>query len=178
MAVPQNSGPDGLIASLRRAWFLRRLRGDDEEPPPGAVPRLNLRQRRMIRVVLAHPDQNWTLAVICYTFLLMPITVRELGEKLSAAGLASVVWVNGKRCLVISELGTAEFPSILALYRSQAPLAVLLRSGPKAAGVRWWLRHRDRVWRRARKRELARRGGGGRGDSERGDGPGPGGLLR
>lgn len=171
MAAPRDSGPDGFFASLRRAWFLRRLRGGDEEPPPGAAPRLGFRQRLMIRVILSHPDQNWTLGAIWYTFLLMPITVTELGEKLSAAGLASVVWVEGKRCLVVSELGTAEFPSILELYRSRNPLAVLLRSGPKAAGLLLLLHHRDRVWRRARKHELEQRdrgqsGRGGRGESE------------
>lgn len=187
MAAPRDSGPAGFFAGLRRAWFLRSLRGG-EEPPPGAAPRLNFRQRLMIRTILSHPDQNWTLGAIWYTFLLMPVTVTELGGKLSAAGLASVVWVNGKRCLVISELGAAEFSSILALYRSRNPLAVLLRSGPKAAALLCLLRHRDRVWRRARKHELEQRDGdrhrhrkrergrvrGGRDESERGDGPGSG----
>jgi hypothetical protein len=173
MAAPRNPEPDGFIASLRRAWFLRNLRRGDEEPPPGAAPRLNFRQRRMIRVMLANPGQEWTLTAICYIFLLMPAAVTELGEKLSAAGLASVVWVNGRRCLVISELGTAEFPLILALYRSQAPLVLLLRRGPKAAGVQWWLRHRDRVWRRARKRELLD-GRDAQDESAHGDGPGSG----
>jgi hypothetical protein len=177
MAPPRSPGPDGLFASLRRAWFLRSLRGDEDEPPPGAVPRLNLRQRLMIRAILRHPDQNWTLNAIWYTFLLMPVTVAELGGKLSAAGLASVVWVNGKRCLVISELGTAEFPGILALYRSQNPVAVLLRSGPKAAGLLWLAHHRDRVWRRARKRELEQhRGHNPRDESGNEGGPGSGRL--
>jgi len=186
MPSPQDPRPAGLVASLRRAWFLRGLRGDDGEPPPGAAPRLNVRQRRMINGILAQPDQNWTLDAIWYAFLLTPNTVIELGEKLSAAGLASVVWVNGKRCLVVSELGTADLPAILALYRSQHPLAVLLRSGPKAAGLVCLLHHRDRVWRRARKHELEQRDrnqerergrGRGRGDrdeSVRGDGPGSG----
>ena len=174
MAAPYDSGPGGFFASLRRAWFLRRLRGDDEEPPPGAVPRLNLRQRLMIKAILSRPGQNWTIGAICYTFLLLPATVIELGEKLSAAGLASVVWVDGRRCLVISELGTAEFPSILELYRSRAPLVVLFRSGPKAAGVLWLLHHRDRVWRRTRKRELQRGQDGAPGGSEHEDGPGSG----
>lgn len=172
MGSAQNSGP-GLFASLRRAWFLRSLRGDDDEPPPGAAPRLNLRQRRMIRTILAHPGQDWSLTAIWYMFLLAPDSVTELGGKLSAAGLASVVWVNGRRCLVMSELGTAELPSILALYRSQTPLALLFRSGPKAAGVACWLHHRDRVWRRARKREL-KQPAGRRGESESGDGSGSG----
>lgn len=173
MAAQQDPGPAGFLASLRRAWFLRSLRRRDEEPPPGAVPRLNLRERRMIRSMLAHPEQDWTLDAIWYSFLLPPVTVTELGGRLSAAGLASVVWANGKRCLVLSELGTAELPSILALYRSQAPLVVLVREGPKAAGLLWWLHHRDRVWRRARRRELPR-GRDPREDSDHGDGPGSG----
>lgn len=171
--APRNPGPDGFFANLRRAWFLRNLRRANEEPPPGSVPPLNFRQRRMIKTILKHPDQDWTLNTIWYLFLLMPITVIELGEKLSAAGLASVVWVRGKRCLVVSELGASDFPTILGLYRSQALLVVLLRDGPKAAGVMWLLRHRDRVWRRARKRELPpspRKDD----ESERGDGPGSG----
>ena len=180
MGDPRNPGPDGFgfFANLRRAWFLRTLRSRDEEPPPGAVPPLNLRQRRMIRALLAHPEQKWTLDAIWYTFLLMPVTVTELGGKLSAAGLASVVWVDGRRCLVLSELGVSDFPAILALYRSQALLVVLLRSGPKTAGVLWWLRHRDRVWCRARKRELAHghaaHDDAARKDSEHGDGSGSG----
>jgi hypothetical protein len=171
-----------LFANLRRAWFLHRLRRVDEEPPPGSVPHLDFRQRRMIKAVLDHPEQDWTLNAIWYQFLLTPVTVAELGEKLSAAGLASVVWVRGERCLVVSELGTDEFPTILALYRSQALPVVLLRDGPKAAGAAWLQRHRDRVWRRRRKHELPPStpspSSRSKGDESGHDGDGPGsGLL-
>lgn len=136
---------------------MRRLRrAQEEQPLPGAVPHLNFRQRRLIRAMLAHPDDPWTLDAIWYTFLLTPITVRELGEELSAAGLANIRWINGKRCLTLSELGVSELPGILDLYRSQRPMIVLFRSGPRSAGILWWMRHRDRALRRARKKELSK----------------------
>jgi hypothetical protein len=133
---------------------MRRLRRlQEEEPPPGTVPRLNFRQRRLIRALLADPSQDWSFNAIWYTFLLMPFTVLELGEELATANLAQIRWLNGKRCLALTEFGIAEFPGILELYRTQRPLAVLMRRGPRAAAVLWYLRHRDRTLRRARKRE-------------------------
>jgi hypothetical protein len=136
------------MRSLRRA--------QEEQPLPGTVPHLDFRQRRLIRALLAHPDKPWTLDAIWFTFLIMPITTRELGEELSAAGLASIRWIDGKRCLEISEYGVSEFPGILDLYRSQRPMIVLFRSGPRSAGILWWMRHRDRVLRRAQKKEHRR----------------------
>jgi hypothetical protein len=148
-------GWNSLLANLRRAWFLRRLhRRQEEEPLPGAVPHLNFRQRRMIRALLAKPEQPWTLNAIWYTFLLLPMAVAELGDELSGANLAYVRWIDGKRCLLLTEYGVAEFPAVLELYRSQSPLVVLFRQGPKAAGLLCRLRHRDRVWRRKRRAEL------------------------
>jgi hypothetical protein len=67
---------------------------------------------------------------------------------------------------VLTDYGVSEFPGILDLYRSQRPMIVLLRSGPRAAGILWWMRHRDRVWRRARKHELPPGGSNGSGDGE------------
>jgi hypothetical protein len=131
------SGPDddGFIRGLRRALFMRRLRRmQEEEPLPGAVP-------------------PWSLNAIWYTFLILPVTTTELGEKLSAAYLANIRWVEGKRCLTLTEYGVGEFPAILDLYRSQRPLVVLLSRGPRAAGILWRMRHRDRVWKRRLKRE-------------------------
>ena len=154
---PGQSDDDGFLTNLRRALFMRSLRrAQQEQPPPGTVPHLDFRQRRLIRALLAHPDAPWTLGAIWYTFLIMPITTRELGEELSAAGLASIRWIDGKRCLEISEYGVSEFPGILDLYRSQRPMIVLLRSGPRAAGILWWMRHRDRAQRRLLKKERKR----------------------
>lgn len=50
---------------------MRRLRRLQEEEPPGTVPRLNFRQRRLIRALLADPSQEWSFNAIWYTFLLM-----------------------------------------------------------------------------------------------------------
>jgi uncharacterized membrane protein YgcG len=156
-----NGGRDSLLANLRRAWFLRNLhRRQEEEPLPGAAPHLNFRQRRLIKAMLAKPGEPWTLGVIWYTFLLLPMTVAELGEDLSQANLAYVRWIDGKRCLLLTEVGVAELPTVLELYRSQAPLLVLLRRGPRAAAVVWWLRHRDRKWRRRLRRERRKLAGG------------------
>jgi hypothetical protein len=142
-------GDDGFFTNLRRALFMRRLRrAQEEEPVPGAVPHLDYRQRRLIRAMLAHPEEPWSLGAIWYTFLIMPIATTELGEELAAANLANIRWVEGKRCLTLTEYGANEFPAILDLYRSQRPMIVLVRRGPRAAGVLWRLRHRDRVWRR------------------------------
>jgi hypothetical protein len=152
---PDQPEDNGFLKNLSRAWFMRQLRrAQEEQTLPGAVPHLNFRQRRLIRAMLAHPDAPWTLGAIWYTFLIMPITMREFGEVLSAAGLANIRWINGKRCLALSEYGVAEFPGILDLYRSQRPMIVLLRSGPRSAGILWWMRHRDRVLRRAQRKEL------------------------
>lgn len=133
---------------------LRRAQG--EQTLPGAVPHLNFQQRRLIRAMLAHPEDPWTLAAISSTFMLTPVTVRELGEDLGAAGLAYIRWIDGRHCLALSELGVSELPGILDLYRSQRPMIVLFRSGPRSAGILWWMRHRDRVLRRARKKELSK----------------------
>ena len=149
-----------LLPSLRRALFLRRLRRSREEDvPPGAVPHLNRRERRLLRAMLRRPEEPWTLNAIWYTFLILPLTVVELGDRLSQANLAYVRWIGGVRCLVLTEVGAAELPDILALYQSSGPLPMLLRHGPRAAGVAWLLRHRDRAWRRRRRKEL-RSGGG------------------
>lgn len=143
---------------------MRQLRrAQEEQPLPGAVPKLGFRQRRLIRAMLAHPDRPWSLGAIWYTFLIMPITTRELGEELSAANLANIRWVDGTRSLELTEYGVSEFPGILDLYRSQRPMIVLLRSGPRSAGILWWMRHRDRVLRRARKRDALPPGGSGDG---------------
>ena len=145
MAPRSGDDRDRFLANLRRAWFLRRLRKrQEEEPLPGTVPRLDFRQRRLIRALLAHPERDWTLGAIWYTFLLMPMTVTELGEELGRANLAYVRWVEGRRCLALTEFGLEEFPGILELYRSQAPLPVLVRRGPRAAAIVWWIRHRER----------------------------------
>jgi hypothetical protein len=152
---PDRPDDDGFLTSLRRAWFMRQLRrAQEEQSLPGAVPHLNFRQRRLIRAMLARPDAPWTLDAIAYTFLLSPIIMREFGEELSTANLANIRWLNGKRCLTLTEYGVSEFPGILDLYRSQRPMIVLVRSGPRAAGILWWMRHRDRVLRRAQKKEL------------------------
>ena len=149
---------------------MRRLRRlQEEQPVPGTVPKLGFRQRRLIRAMLAHPDQPWTLNAIWYTFLIMPITTTELGERLSAAGLANVRWDRGRRCLELTEYGVSELPGILDLYRSQRPVIVLLRSGPRSAGILWWMRHRDRVLRRAQKKEQGKElppGGSGKSGDE------------
>lgn len=145
-----------LLPTLRRALFLRRLRrAREEEPPPGAVPHLNLRERRLLRAMLRRPEEPWTLNAIWYTFLILPLTIVELGEALSAANLAYVRWIGGVRCLVLTEVGSRELPDILALYHSTRPLPMLLRHGPRAAAIAWLLRHRDRAWRRRRRRELS-----------------------
>ncbi len=83
--------------SVRRALFMRRLRrAQQEQPLPGAVPHLGFRQRRLIRAMLAHPEEPWSLNAIWYTFLIMPATTTELGEKLTGAYLANIRWVEGK----------------------------------------------------------------------------------
>ncbi|MBR7838345.1 hypothetical protein KDL01_34060 [Actinospica durhamensis] len=147
--------PNRLLPNLRRALFLRRLRRQQaEEVPPGAVPHLNFRERRLLRAMLRRADQPWSLNVISFTFLIPPLTVVELGERLSPANLAFVRWINGVRHLVLTEVGISELPGILELYRSVRPLPVLLRHGPRAAALAWLTRHRDRAWRRRRKREL------------------------
>ena len=54
-----------LLPSLRRALFLRRLRRSREEDvPPGAVPHLNRRERRLLRAMLRRPEEPWTLNAI------------------------------------------------------------------------------------------------------------------
>lgn len=125
----------------------------EEEPLPGAVPHLGFRQRRLIRAMLAHPEEPWSLNAIWYTFLIMPVTTTELGEKLTGAYLANIRWVEGKRCLTLTEYGVGEFPGILDLYRSRRPLVVLLTGGPRAAAIAWRMGHRDRAWKRRLKRE-------------------------
>jgi hypothetical protein len=159
---PYRPDQDGFLANLRRALFMRALRqAQEEQPLPGSAPHLNLRQRRLIRAMLAHPERPWSLDAIWFTFLITPITVRELGEELTAANLANIRWVDGKRCLTLTEYGAGEFPGILALYRSQRPMIVLFRSGPRAAGILWMMRHRERVLRRARKHDEPPPGGSG-----------------
>lgn len=154
MAGGPSPDDNGFFRGLRRALFMRRLRRmQEEEPLPGAVPHLSFQQRRLIRAMLAHPEQPWSLNAIWYTFLILPVSTTELGEKLSAAYLANIRWVEGKRCLTLTEYGVGEFPAILDLYRSQRPLVVLLSRGPRAAGILWRMRHRDRVWKRRLKRE-------------------------
>jgi hypothetical protein len=170
---PSPGDPDDgdFLSSLRRALFMRRLRrAQEEQPLPGAVPHLSFRQRRLIRAMLARPQDPWTLNAIWYTFLIMPVTTTELGAELSAAYLANIRWIDGKRCLELTDYGVSEFPGILDLYRSQRPMIVLFRSGPRSAGILWWMRHRDRVWRRAQKHELppgdSNRSGDGGGDDD------------
>jgi hypothetical protein len=51
-------------------------------------------------------QQEWSFNAIWYTFLLMPFTVLELGEELAAANLAQVRWLNGKRCLTLTEFSS------------------------------------------------------------------------
>lgn len=146
---------------------MRRLRrAQEEQPLPGAVPHLSFRQRRLIRAMLVHPQEPWTLNAIWYTFLIMPVTTTELAAALSAAYLANIRWIEGKRCLELTDYGVSEFPGILDLYRSQRPMIVLFRSGPRAAGILWWMRHRDRVLRRAQKRELPPGGSNESGDDD------------
>jgi hypothetical protein len=149
---PGRPDDDGFLANLRRALFMRQLRhAQEEQSLPGTAPHLNFRQRRLIRAMLAHPDRPWSLNAIWYAFLIMPDTMRELGEDLSAAGLANIRWIEGTRSLELTDYGVSEFPQILDLYRSQRPLIVLFQSGPRSAGILWWMRHRDRVWRRGQK---------------------------
>ena len=152
---PDQPEDNGFLTNLRRAWFMRQLRrAQDEQTLPGAVPHLEFWQRRLIRAMLARPHTPWTLDAIARKFLVTPIAMREFGDVLSAANLANIRWIDGKRCLTLTEYGVAEFPGILDLYRSQRPMIVLFRSGPRSAGILWWMRHRDRVLRRARKKEL------------------------
>jgi hypothetical protein len=144
-----------LLPALRRALFMRRLRRrQEEEVLPGAVPHLNFRERRLLRAMLRRPDRPWSLNAIWYTYLILPLTVVEFGEQLSTANLAFVRWTGGVRCLVLTEFGISELPGILALYQSVRPLPVLLRHGPRVAGLAWLMRRRDRAWRRRRRREL------------------------
>jgi hypothetical protein len=152
---PGQPGDDGFLRNLRRAWFMRQLRrAQEEQTLPGAVPHLDFGKRRLIRAMLVRPHAPWTLDAIARKFQISPIEMREFGEELSAANLANIRWIDGKRYLTLTEYGASELPGILDLYRSQRPMIVLLRSGPRAAGILWWMRHRDRVLRRAQKKEL------------------------
>jgi hypothetical protein len=144
-----------FLPTLRRALFQRRQRRlQAEEVAPGAVPHLNFRERRLLRAMLRRPEELWSLTEIWYRFLILPLTVVELGDRLSQANLAYVRWIGGVRCLVLTEVGIRRLPEILALYQSVRPLPVLLRHGPRAAGVVWLIRRRDRAWRRRRKKHL------------------------
>jgi hypothetical protein len=146
---------DRLLPTLRRALFMWRLRRQQEEDvPPGTVPHLNLRERRLLRAMLRRPEGPWTLNAIWYAYQIAPPAAVELGEQLSTANLAFVRWSGGVRCLALTEFGIGELPAVLALYQSTRPLPVLLRRGPRAAAAAWLTRRRDRAWRRRQRRQL------------------------
>jgi hypothetical protein len=143
----------GIGAGLRRALFMRSLRKAQEEPPDNVAPRINRRMRYMLRRMLHKPDQAWPLATLSSMALISQSRLYDLGVAFSTVGLAEVVWTDGKRCMRLTDLGAQDLPGILTLYRSQLLIAILLREGPRSAAYAWLTRHRDRVWRRAIKRE-------------------------
>lgn len=145
-----------LGSGLRRALFMRNLRKAQEEPPEGSAPPLNLRVRYALRVLLREPGRAWPLPDLAVKVMIGPSRLFDLGTTMSRSGLAEVIWFEGARSIRLTELGAQEVPNILAQFRSQRPLVILVRSGPKAAAYAWIARRRDRAWRRQLRREQAR----------------------
>jgi len=143
----------GLGEGIRRALFMRRVRKAQEELSGVGGPEINRRMRRALRVMLTSPGRAWPLNLLASKALISQKALYDLGKGLSAAGLGEVVWFDGLRCLRLTDLGVLEVPHILASYRSQYLVMILLREGPRSAGYAWVARHRDRKWRRALKRE-------------------------
>ena len=141
----------GLGSGLRRALFMRSVRKAQEEPPGGGAPPVNLRVRYALRLLLRDSDKPWPLPTLSYTVLISQPKLYELGTTMSMAGLAEVIWFEGKRSIRLTELGMQEVPNILSQYRSQRLIVILFRDGPRAAGYAWVTRRRDRAWRRAMK---------------------------
>lgn len=134
---------------------MRNLRKAQGEPPGGEVPQPNLRVRYMLRLLMRDSERPWPLPTLSLTVLISPAKLYDLGTTMSQVGLAEVIWFEGKRSIRLTELGMQEIPNILSQYRSQRLIMVLFRDGPRAAGYVLVTRHRDRVWRRAMKREQA-----------------------
>ena len=143
----------GIGAGLQRALFMRAFRKAQEEPPDGSAPRINWRIRYMLRMMLRKPEQAWPLPILSVKVLINQQALYELGTAFSAAGLAEVTWIDGQRCMRLTDVGIQEFPGILALYRSQLLIMILLREGPRSARYAWVARHRDRKWQRQLKHE-------------------------
>ena len=143
----------GIGAGLRRALFMRAFRKAQEEPPDGGPPSINRRIRYMLRIMLRKPDQPWPLPILSAKVLVSQRDLYELGAAFSTAGLAEVIWIEGQRSMRLTDVGIQEFPHILASYRSQLLIMILLREGPRSARYAWIARHRDRKWRRELKRQ-------------------------
>jgi len=143
----------GVGAGLRRALFMRSLRKVQEEPPEWAAPPINRRMRRMLRMMVRTSDRAWPLPILSAKYLISQSVLYQLGTSLGVAGLAEVTWISGRRCMRLTELGIQEIPGILATYRSQRLIMILLRSGPRSAAYVWAVRRRDRAWRKAAARE-------------------------
>lgn len=138
----------GLGSNLRRALFMRNLRKAQEEPPEGSPPPLGLRVRYVLRLLLRDPGRSWPLPELSARVLISQSRLYDLGVAMTRPGLAEVVWFEGRRSIRLTALGVQEVPHILAQFRSQLPLVVLFRSGPRAAAFAWVSRRRNRAWQR------------------------------
>ena len=141
----------GLGSGLRRALFMRGLRKAQEEPPGGAAPQLGFRVRYVLRIMLREPDRTWPLALLSAKVMISQARLYDLGVAMSRSGLAEVVWFEGRRSIRLTAQGIEEVPNLLAQFRSQRLIMILLRNGPRAAGYALVTHRRDRAWRRGLK---------------------------
>jgi hypothetical protein len=139
----------GLWRAVQRALFMFRLRrlNESEEPEYGEVV-LNLRLRRALRMMLREPERPWTMAEFAWVSMMSTVALQEVIDRLSRAALAEQVWIDRRRCVRLSEYGRQEVPEMLAAYRSQRLIVILLRDGPTAAQFAWAVRRRRRQWQR------------------------------
>ena len=147
----------GLGSGLRRALFMRGVRKAQEEPPGGPAPQLTLRVRYALRLMLRKPDRAWPLVELSARAMISQPALFDLGVAMGRTGLADLLWFEGNRSIRLTGLGIEEVPNLLAQFRSQNLIMILIRDGPRAAGYAWVTRHRDRVWRREFKRANAAR---------------------
>lgn len=138
----------GLGRGVRRALFMRGLRNRGAQEPEFGEVELNLRMRRALRLMLREPERPWSMAEFNWVTLMGPIALQEVIDRLCAAALAEKAWVERRRCVRLSEYGRQEIPVMLAAYRSQRIVVILLRDGPRAARFAWAVRRRGRQWRR------------------------------
>src|ERR1700722_14118440 len=86
-----------LGSNLRRALFMRNLRKAQGEPPGGEGMQPGLRVRYMLRLLLRDSERPWPLPTLSFTVLISPPKLYDLGTAMSRAGLADVIWFEGKR---------------------------------------------------------------------------------